>query len=104
VLVRHLASCERCRDELSGLAALPALLRRPPVQAAAQPSSESAAAHERDAGEALLGRALSRVAAPAGRRALARPEQRRQERRGELRLGAQPGQRSGDSDYQEEVD
>jgi hypothetical protein len=31
-------------------------------------------------------------------------EQRRQERRGELRLGAQPGQRSGDSEYQEEVD
>jgi hypothetical protein len=29
-------------------------------------------------------------------------EQRRQERRGELRLGAQPGQRSGDSEYQEE--
>jgi anti-sigma factor RsiW len=32
-LVRHLASCERCRDELAGLAGLPGLLRRLPVQA-----------------------------------------------------------------------
>ncbi len=62
VVVRHLASCEWCRDELAGLAALPALLRRPPAWAAAQPSGESAAARERDAGEALLGRALSRMA------------------------------------------
>jgi predicted lipoprotein with Yx(FWY)xxD motif len=62
VVVRHLASCERCRDELAGLAALPALLRRPPVQAAAQPSGENAAAYKRDAGEALLGRVLSQMA------------------------------------------
>jgi anti-sigma factor RsiW len=34
--VRHLAACADCRAELAGLAALPALLRRPPVQAAAQ--------------------------------------------------------------------
>ena len=34
--VRHLAACAGCRAELAGLAALPALLRRPPVQAAAQ--------------------------------------------------------------------
>lgn len=27
-LVRHLGSCERCRDELAGLAALPGLLHR----------------------------------------------------------------------------
>jgi anti-sigma factor RsiW len=27
-LVRHLDSCERCRDELAGLAALPGLLHR----------------------------------------------------------------------------
>jgi predicted lipoprotein with Yx(FWY)xxD motif len=68
-LVRHLASCQRCRDELAGLAALPGLLRRTPAWAAAQPPGESAGAHERDAGaherdagEALLGRALSRMA------------------------------------------
>jgi predicted lipoprotein with Yx(FWY)xxD motif len=35
-VVRHLAACADCRAELAGLAALPALLRRPPVQAAAQ--------------------------------------------------------------------
>ena len=34
-VVRHLAGCADCRAELAGLAALPALLRRPPVQAAA---------------------------------------------------------------------
>src|SRR6266446_1663608 len=36
VLVRHLAACADCRAELAGLAALPALLRRPPVRAAAR--------------------------------------------------------------------
>jgi predicted lipoprotein with Yx(FWY)xxD motif len=36
VVVRHLAACASCRAELAGLAALPGLLRRPPVQAAAQ--------------------------------------------------------------------
>jgi predicted lipoprotein with Yx(FWY)xxD motif len=35
-VVRHLAVCADCRAELAGLAALPALLRRPAVQAAAQ--------------------------------------------------------------------
>ena len=61
----HLASRERCRDEL---AALPALLRRLPAKVAAQPSGESAAAHERDAGEALLGRMLGRMAVRRRRR------------------------------------
>jgi len=36
VVVRHLTACASCRAELAGLAGLPALLRRPPVQAAAQ--------------------------------------------------------------------
>jgi predicted lipoprotein with Yx(FWY)xxD motif len=35
VVVRHLAACADCRAELAGLAGLPALLRRPPVRAAA---------------------------------------------------------------------
>jgi predicted lipoprotein with Yx(FWY)xxD motif len=61
-VVRHLASCERCRDELAGLAALPGLLHRLPAQAAAQPPGESAAGREPDAGEALRGRVLSRMA------------------------------------------
>jgi predicted lipoprotein with Yx(FWY)xxD motif len=67
-LVRHLASCQRCRDELAGLAALPALLRRLPAPAPAQPPGQSAAAHEPDAGEALLGRVLSRMAVRRRRR------------------------------------
>jgi predicted lipoprotein with Yx(FWY)xxD motif len=37
-VVPHLAACADCRAELAGLAALPALLRRPSVQAAAQAS------------------------------------------------------------------
>jgi predicted lipoprotein with Yx(FWY)xxD motif len=36
VVVRHLTACDGCRAELAGLAGLPALLRRPPVQVAAQ--------------------------------------------------------------------
>ena len=60
-LVRHLVSCQRCRDELAGLAALPGLLRRLPARAAAQPCGDSAAVRERDAGEALPGRVLSRM-------------------------------------------
>jgi len=44
VVVRHLTACASCRAELAGLAGLPALLRRPPVQAAAQePSADSTA-------------------------------------------------------------
>ena len=39
VVVRHLTACDGCRAELAGLAGLPALLRRPPVQAAAQESA-----------------------------------------------------------------
>jgi len=35
-VIRHLAACADCRAELAGLAALPALLRRPPVRAAVQ--------------------------------------------------------------------
>jgi predicted lipoprotein with Yx(FWY)xxD motif len=38
VVVRHLAACAGCRAELAGLAGLPGLLRRPPVEAAAQES------------------------------------------------------------------
>ena len=43
VFTRHLDSCERCREELAGLAALPGLLRRPLVQAAAEaPATDEA--------------------------------------------------------------
>jgi predicted lipoprotein with Yx(FWY)xxD motif len=70
-VVRHLATCADCRAELAGLAALPALLRRPPARAAAQapaldgpgldgPGLDEAAGRER--GEAQLGRLLRSVA------------------------------------------
>lgn len=48
VVVQHLAACADCRAELAGLAALPALLRRPPVQAAAQ---EGAGADDEGTGD-----------------------------------------------------
>ena len=75
-LVRHLASCQRCRDELAGLATLPGLLRRLPARllrrlparADAQPPGAGAAAPKRDSGEALLSRVLSRMAAHRRRR------------------------------------
>lgn len=43
VLVRHLESCDHCRDELAGLAALPGLLRRVPMARAAELPDVSAA-------------------------------------------------------------
>lgn len=46
VLVRHLESCDHCRDELAGLAALPGLLRRVP----AAPPAELPGAPEAGAG------------------------------------------------------
>jgi anti-sigma factor RsiW len=85
-VVRHLAGCENCRAELAGLAALPALLRRPDVAAAAQPPADDlpgddaappkagkaqpkagkaqpkAGKAQPESGEALLTRLLSRVA------------------------------------------
>jgi predicted lipoprotein with Yx(FWY)xxD motif len=69
-VVRHLTACQDCRDELAGLAALPALLRRPPSREAAEaPAGDSAgdsAAEEATAGpepgEALLSRTLRRTA------------------------------------------
>jgi anti-sigma factor RsiW len=66
-VVRHLAGCEDCRAELAGLAALPALLRRPEVAAAAEPpaderTDESGGPAGSAAGEALLARLLSSVA------------------------------------------
>ena len=60
-VVRHLAGCEDCRAELAGLAALPALLRRPEVAAAAEPPAGERTA-EPAPGEALLARLLSSVA------------------------------------------
>jgi predicted lipoprotein with Yx(FWY)xxD motif len=51
VAVRHLAACADCRSELAGLAGLPALLRRPPVYAAAQALERDAPPPENTAPE-----------------------------------------------------
>jgi len=82
-VVRHLAACADCRAELAGLAALPALLRRPPVQAAAQGFPEDDA----DADEAGPD-----TAGPAGdavpRRLARRMTRQRRRRRWLLAAGA----------------
>src|SRR5206468_3480692 len=73
-LVRHLGACEDCRAELAGLAALPALLRRPPSRAAAEapaPAGPGEVVAGPEPGEALLSRTLRRTA---------RRRQRRQRR------------------------
>jgi predicted lipoprotein with Yx(FWY)xxD motif len=65
VLVRHLAGCKNCRAELAGLAALPALLRRPPSRAAMEapaPGGTAGAAGGLEPGETLLSRTLRRTA------------------------------------------
>jgi predicted lipoprotein with Yx(FWY)xxD motif len=65
VLVRHLGACEDCRAELAGLAALPALLRRPPSRAAAEapaPDGTAEVVAGPEPGEALLSRTLRRTA------------------------------------------
>ena len=64
-VVRHLATCPNCRDELVGLAALPGLLLRPPAMAAAYSSEHLAAAPEQDPeqdpGPALVNRMLGTI-------------------------------------------
>jgi predicted lipoprotein with Yx(FWY)xxD motif len=62
MLVRHLAACADCRAELAGLAALPALLRRPPVRAAAHapPVADAVPA------DAVPAYAVTAYAVPAG--------------------------------------
>jgi predicted lipoprotein with Yx(FWY)xxD motif len=66
-VVRHLAACPNCRDELVGLAALPGLLLRPPAVAAAYSAGHLAAAPEQDPGpeqdpeHALLDRTLGSI-------------------------------------------
>ena len=60
-VVRHLATCPNCRDELVGLAALPGLLLRPPAVAAVCSSDHLAAAPEQDRGPALVNRTLGTI-------------------------------------------
>jgi len=91
-LVRHLAACADCRAELAGLAALPALLRRPPVRAAAQapPAADAVPIYAVPAG-AGTGDAAGADAAwsgDAGPRRLARRVARRRRRRRRWLLAA----------------
>ena len=67
IVVRHLSACADCRAELSGLAALPALLRRPPVRAAAQaPAAGDAGPRDAGPGDAGPGDAWPGGAGPGG--------------------------------------
>jgi anti-sigma factor RsiW len=61
-VVRHLASCERCRDEVAGMAALPALLRRLPYETAAHLGADSAAPVSPDLPSAIPGSLAGRIA------------------------------------------
>jgi predicted lipoprotein with Yx(FWY)xxD motif len=67
-VVRHLAACADCRDELASLASLPALLRLPSAQEAAR--SSEAPQDAAGAGSALLGGLLGRVTRRRRRRRL----------------------------------
>jgi predicted lipoprotein with Yx(FWY)xxD motif len=62
-VVRHLATCPNCRDELVGLAALPGLLLRSPVVAAAYSSGHLAVGPEQEQapGPALVNRTLGTI-------------------------------------------
>jgi hypothetical protein len=64
---RHLASCRPCREELAGLAGLPALLRKVPAAVVIQLSGERQDDHPGPAG-GLLDGLLLRVAAVRRRR------------------------------------
>jgi predicted lipoprotein with Yx(FWY)xxD motif len=87
-VVRHLAVCADCRAELAGLAALPALLRRPPVQAAAQvfPEDDAGPDDTGAAGATADGTGASGDAVP--RRLARRVMRQRRRRRWLLAAGA----------------
>jgi predicted lipoprotein with Yx(FWY)xxD motif len=60
-VVRHLVSCEACRDEVAGLAVIPALLRRLPAGTAARLSGDSAPPHDPDAISTLRDTTIGRI-------------------------------------------
>jgi predicted lipoprotein with Yx(FWY)xxD motif len=85
VVVRHLAACEPCREELAGLAGLPGLLGRPSSREAAEPAEEPAGeAFGKAPGEAwgeVAGEAFGEVAGEALQWALGGVARRRRRRR-----------------------
>jgi predicted lipoprotein with Yx(FWY)xxD motif len=60
-VVRHLATCPDCRDELAGLARLPGLLLRPPAIAAVFSSDDLAVAPRQDLQQALVSQTLGTI-------------------------------------------
>jgi len=60
-VVRHLATCPNCRDELVGLAGLPGLLLRPSAIAAAFSSGDLAVVSRQDLQQALVNRTLGTI-------------------------------------------
>jgi predicted lipoprotein with Yx(FWY)xxD motif len=61
-VVRHLASCRQCRDEVAGMAALPALLRKLPAETLAQLTGQGTLSGEPSPVSALLDRLIEQVA------------------------------------------
>ena len=80
-VVRHLAACADCRAELAGLAALPALLRRPPVREAAQAFQGDDGTGDGAAGDEAGDEAGDGMAEDARPRRLARRVMRQRRRR-----------------------
>ena len=68
VVDRHLVSCPRCRDEVAGLAGIPAMLRRVPVVAAVELSGQHPGGDGPGPQAGLLDGLLRRVAAVRRRR------------------------------------
>jgi predicted lipoprotein with Yx(FWY)xxD motif len=60
-VVGHLVSCEECRDEVAGLAAVPALLRKLPADTAARLTGDGVPFLEPDAISTLPGTTISRI-------------------------------------------
>lgn len=61
-VVRHLSSCDRCRDEIAEMAALPALLSRLPAGVAARLTGPGAPAERVDRESPVPDRAATRIA------------------------------------------
>jgi predicted lipoprotein with Yx(FWY)xxD motif len=61
-VVQHLSSCQRCRDKVAGLAAVPGLLSKVPAETVAQLARDSAPLADPPPADALQDRLISRVA------------------------------------------
>jgi anti-sigma factor RsiW len=57
----HLASCQQCREEVAGLAALPGLLRRLPAEMVEEPASRVGQAADADPASVPPGDMITRI-------------------------------------------